>query len=127
MSALVLDAGAFVAVERGDRAMVARLRVAERNGIELRSNGVVVAQVWRDPSGGQVKLGRLLRSVDVKAVDQHLGRNAGVLLSRTRTSDAIDATVVAIAHAGDRVLTSDPGDIRVLVAASGLPIFVVPC
>jgi hypothetical protein len=49
MSALVLDAGAFAAVDRGDRAMVARLRAAERSGIELRSNGVVVAQVWRDP------------------------------------------------------------------------------
>jgi hypothetical protein len=127
MSALVLDAGAFVAVDRGDRAMVARLRVAERNGIELRSNGVVVAQVWRDPTGRQAELARLLRSVDVKAVDQHVGRDAGVLLGRADASDAVDATVVAIASPGDRVLTGDPGDIRALVAASGLAILVVPC
>lgn len=51
MSALVLDAGAFVAVERGDRATVARLRAAERTGMDLRTNGAVVVQVWRDPSG----------------------------------------------------------------------------
>jgi len=51
VTALVLDAGAFVAVDRGDRAMAARRRVAQRNGSELRSNGAVVAQVWRDPGG----------------------------------------------------------------------------
>jgi hypothetical protein len=127
MSALVLDAGAFVAVDRGDRAILARLRVAERSGIELRSNGVVVAQVWRDPTGRQVELGRLLRSVDVKAVDQAMGRRAGTLLGRTKTNDAVDATVVATAAAGDRILSSDPVDIRTLVAASGLPILIVPC
>jgi hypothetical protein len=127
MSALVLDAGAFVAVDRDDRSMVARLRVAERSGVELRSNGVVVAQVWRDPRGRQANLARLLPSVDVKAVDQRLGRDAGVLLGRADAGDAVDATVVAIASAGDRVLTSDPVDIRTLVAASGLAILVVPC
>lgn len=107
--------------------MLARLRVAERSGIELRSNGAVVAQVWRNPTGRQVELGRLLRSVDVKAVDQAMGRRAGTLLGRTKTNDAVDATVVATAAAGDRILSSDPIDIRTLVAASGLPILIVPC
>jgi len=127
MSALVLDAGAFVAVDRGDRAMVARLRAAERNGLELRTNGVVVAQVWRDPTGRQAELARLLRSVDVKAVDEYDGRDAGVLLAGAAAGDAVDATVVVLAVAGDRILTSDPGDIRALVAVSGRAILVVPC
>ncbi|MBO0786618.1 MAG: hypothetical protein J2P33_11140 [Actinobacteria bacterium] len=127
MSALVLDAGAFVAVDRGNRSMAARLRVAARSGLELRSNGAVVAQVWRDPAGRQAELARLLRSVDVKPVDQRLGRNAGVLSGRAGHHDAIDATVVAVASAGDRIVTSDPDDIRTLVAASGRPILVVPC
>ena len=127
MSALVLDAGAFVAVDRGDRSMVARLRVAERSGIELRSNGAVVAQVWRDPSGRQAELARLLRSVDVRPVNKHVGQDAGVLSGRARTGDAVDATVVAIANTGDRIVTADPGDIRRLVAASGRSILVVPC
>jgi hypothetical protein len=126
MSALLLDAGAFMAVDRGDRAMVARLRVAERRGLELRSNGVVVAQVWRDPTGRQADLARLLRSVDVKAVDQHVGRTAGVLLGRAGASGAVAATLVAVAKPGDRVLTSDPGDLKILVAASGLAVLVVP-
>jgi len=127
MSALVLDAGAFVAVDRGDRAMVARLRAAERSGIELRSNGAVVAQVWRDPSGRQATLARLLRAVDVQPVDLRLGQEAGVLLGRAQRGDAVDGTVVAIARPGDRIVTSDPEDIRGLVAVSGRPILVVAC
>jgi hypothetical protein len=127
VSALVLDAGAFVAIDRGDRAMVARLRAAERSGLELRSNGVVVAQVWRDPTGRQVELARLLRAVDLASVDEDMGRRAGTLLGRTRANDAVAATVVATAGAGDRILSSDPSDIQALVAASGLPILVVSC
>ena len=126
MSALVLDAGAFVAVDRGDRAMVARLRAAERSGLELRSNGAVVAEVWRDPSARQASLSRLLRSVDVRPVDRATGK-AGVLLGRAGRGGAVDATVVSIANTGDRVVTSDPQDIRALVVASGRAILVVPC
>lgn len=127
MSALVLDAGAFVAFERADRAMAARLRVAQRNGVELRTNGAVLAQVWRDPGGRQALLARLLTCVDVRAVDRRLGRDAGVLCARSAVADAVDATVVASADAGDRILTSDPRDIRALVAAARRAILVVPC
>ncbi len=123
----MLDAGAFIAVDRGDRAMAARLRVAQRSGLELRSTGVVVAQVWRDPVGRQVNLARLLKSVDVEVVDQRCGREAGVLLGRAGTKDAVDATVVAVSATGDRILTTDPDDIHPLVAASGRSIIVVPC
>ena len=127
MSALVLDAGAFVAVDRGDRAMLARLRVAQQGGLELRSTGVVISQVWRDPAGRQADLARLLRSVDVQAVDQQLGREAGVLLGRAGTRDAVDASVVAISRTGDRILTSDAGDIAPLIAAAQRSIFITEC
>ncbi len=127
MSALVLDAGAFIAVDRGERAMVARLRVAQRGGLELRSTGVVVTQVWRDPAGRQANLAQLLKSVDVKAVDQRLGRDGGVLLGRAGTEDAVDASVVAVSATGDRILTSEEAHIRPLVAASERSILVVAC
>ncbi|KPM53674.1 hypothetical protein CcI49_11270 [Frankia sp. CcI49] len=127
MSALVLDAGALLAVERGDREMVARLRVAQQHDIGLRSNAVVVAQVWRDHSGRQAALARLLRAVEVCAVDERTGRDAGVLLGRARTSDVVDATVTLLARPGDRILTSDPKDITRLVQAGGIPVVVVPC
>lgn len=107
--------------------MVARLRVAQRAGLELRSTGVVVTQVWRDPAGRQANLARLLKSVDVKAVDQRLGREGGILLGRAGTEDAVDASVVAVSATGDHILTSDAGDIRPLVAASERSILVIPC
>lgn len=127
MSALILDAGAFIAVDRDDRAMIARLRVAHSFGLELRTTGIVVAEVWRDASGRQSNLARLVKSVDVRAVDDRLGRAAGVLLGRARRGQAADATIVAVAAGGDRIVTSNAGDLSGLVAASGREIEVVAC
>ena len=127
MSALVLDAGALVAVDRDDRAMIARLRVAEKAGLELRSNAMVVAQVWRDRLGRQVNLARLLRAVDVRAVRHEDGRAAGVLLAAAGTADAIDATVVLLAAPGDRIVTSDPDDLTRLAAAAANRPAIIPC
>ena len=127
MSALVLDAGAFIAVDRGERAMIARLRAAEQHAIGLRTSAIVVAQVWRDPAGQQAQLVRLLRAVDIPAVDDRLARDAGVLLERAGTADPVDATVVLVAETGDRILTGDPGDLRRLTGAAGARVAVVPC
>ena len=89
MSALILDAGALVSVDRNDRAMIARLRASQQHGLELRTNAMVVAQVWRDRHGRQVNLARLLQAVDVRAVSQRDGRDAGILQATAGTSDAI--------------------------------------
>ena len=83
MSALVLDAGAFFAVERNDRAVIARLRVALQHHLDLRTSAIVIGQVWRNPDDRQARLARLLRAVDVRSVDEQMGRSAGVLLART--------------------------------------------
>jgi hypothetical protein len=127
VSALVLDAGALVAVDRDDRSMIARLAAAQQHGLELRSNAMVVAQVWRDQHGRQVSLARLLRAVDVRPVDHQDGRRAGVLLGLAGTADAIDATVVLLAGPGDRILASDPGDLTRLASASANRAVVVAC
>jgi hypothetical protein len=127
VSALILDAGALVAVDRDDRAMIARLRAAQQHGLELRTNAMVVAQVWRDRHGRQANLARLLGAVDVRAVSQRDGRDAGVLQAMAGTADAIDATVVLLAVPGDRILTSDPGDISLLATAAENRAVVVAC
>ena len=127
MSALVLDAGAFIAVDRNDRSMIARLRVAQLRGHELRTSAIVIAQVWRSPGGKQAGVARLLRAVDVRPVDEKMGRDAGALLAKSRTDDPIDATVVLVARSGDRILTSDPDDIGCLASSSGKKLAVVPC
>ncbi|MGA8016846.1 MAG: twitching motility protein PilT [Candidatus Dormiibacterota bacterium] len=127
MSALVLDAGALVAVDRGDRQMIARLRVAHSDGFDLRTTGVVVAEAWRNTAGRQARLARVLRAVDVKAVDLELGRRAGALLDLNHSDDPVDATVVCAANSGDRILTGDRDDISRLVSASGRSILVIGC
>jgi hypothetical protein len=127
VTALILDAGALVAVDRDDRAMIARLRAAQRHALELRSNAMVVAQAWRDPRGRQVQLARLLRAVDVRAIDHEVGRAAGVLLGAAHTGDPIDATVVLLAAPGDRILTSHPADLTALARAASSRAVIVPC
>jgi predicted nucleic acid-binding protein len=127
VSALVLDAGAFLAAERNDRALIARLRVAQRQGVELRSNAIVLAQVWRDSQGRQARLARLLRGVDVRPLDDEAGRAAGVLIGQAGTRDPIDATLVLVAHPGDRILTSDPQDIQRLASVAGNSVAIVDC
>jgi hypothetical protein len=127
VSALILDAGALLAVDRGERAMMARLRVAQQRGLELRSNAMVVAQVWRDRRGRQVNLARVLRAVDVRSVSHSEGREAGALLAEAGTTDPIDATVVLLAAPGDRILTSDPEDLTRLATAARNHAVIVPC
>lgn len=50
---------------------------------------------------------------------------AGVLLARTATSDAIDAALAVLARHGDRVVTSDPDDLALLVGATGQRVDVI--
>jgi hypothetical protein len=126
VSALVLDAGAFVAVERNERRMVARLRVAAANGMELRTHPLVVAQVWRDHRGRQVNLARLLSAIDIISIDASMGRACGALLGKAGMSDPVDATVVLISRSGDRIATSDPDDIQRLIDAAGRRVTLVP-
>jgi hypothetical protein len=85
-----------------------------------------VAQVWRGGTGRQAPLARLLAGTDVTAVDDMLGRRAGVLLARSGQSDAVDATVVCLAGDGDDILTSDPGDLRALAEAAGIHVDLIP-
>src|SRR5262245_12458537 len=107
--------------------MLARLRAAQRSGLELRSNAMVVAQVWRDKRGRQVNLARILQAIDVRAVSPTDGHDAGVMLGEAGTADAVDATVVLLAAPGDRILTSDPADLgRLAQAARNHPV-IVPC
>lgn len=127
MSVLILDAGALVAVDRGNRAMIARLRAAQQHGLDLRSNAMVVAQVWRDRHGRQAGLAQVLRAVDVRAVSPEDGRRAGVLLGMTGTSDAVDATVVLLASPGDRIVTSDPHDLAALAEAAANRAVIIAC
>ncbi len=122
---LILDAGAFVAAERGDRDVVALVKRERLGGRPPVTNGGVVAQVWRGRHGRQVPVARLLAGCEVLPVDDSLGRRAGMLLASGGGSDAIDAAVVCLADDGDDILTSDPGDLRALAEAAGVHVELI--
>jgi hypothetical protein len=112
----VLDAGAFVAVEKRDRSVAAMLRVLQQRRVPLQTSSAVVAQVWRD-GRKQAALARLLGGVDVRALAPDEDRRTGELLALTRTRDVIDAHLALLAEDGDIVLTSDRADIERLLEA----------
>lgn len=122
---LLLDAGALIAIDRGERGVWARVAAAQRAGQPPLTHGAVVGQVWRD-GARQVRLARVLRGAEIAALDASLGRSAGSLLARAGTSDVVDAALVALAHDGDVVLTSDVDDIAHLARAGGVHVDVVP-
>lgn len=123
---IVLDGGALIAVERGDRDMIALIKRERREGLSPLSHGGVIGQVWRRGYGRQATLARLLPGVEVRALDDDLGRQAGVLLGAAGRADVIDAAVVLLAHDGDEVFTSDPGDLRDLATVAGRHVELIP-
>lgn len=121
----ICDAGALVGLERNDRAMWRRLKAELLAGTPPTTHGGVVAQVWRGGHGRQVLLARALAGVDIVALDESLGRNAGTLLGMAGSNDAIDAAVVVLAADDDEIATSDPGDIQRLVNVAGRHVDVI--
>jgi hypothetical protein len=110
---LTFDTGALIALDRGDRRVIALLQEASRRRLPLRVPAGVIGQAWRD-GRRQAMLSRFLRTreVDVHVLDQPAARAAGELCGAAGTADVIDATVVLIARpTRDVVLTSDPDDL----------------
>jgi hypothetical protein len=115
---LVLDSGALVALERDERRMWVRLKAAQLDGEVPITHAGVLAQVWR---GGprQARLAQALGGIDVRPLDESLGRGAGRLLGVAGLADVVDAAVVLLAADGDEIVTSDLADLEQLAAASG--------
>lgn len=122
---LVLDAGALIALDRGDRPMWRRLKAAVEAGDVPRTHGGVVGQVRRGRGVRDALLARALDGVDVRPLGRDLGSASGVLLARSRTEDVIDAALVLLADDGDHIVTSDPDDIQRLALASGRHVDVI--
>lgn len=115
---LVLDSGALVALERNERQMWVRLKAAQLDGDLPLTHAGVLGQVWR---GGprQARLSQALGGIDVRPLDEALGRAAGQLLGATGLADVIDAGVVLLAADGDEIVTVDQDDLEQLAAAYG--------
>ena len=113
-SGITLDTGALIALDRGDKRLIALLDRALAQRLTFRVPSGVVGQAWRD-GRVQLTLARFLRidEVEIVPLDEQLARACGELCGATGTADIIDASVVILARQrGDRIVTSDPHDLR---------------
>jgi hypothetical protein len=115
---LILDNGALIALERNDRAMWRRLKLALAAEQVPLSHGGIVGQAWRGRGPRQARLAMALEAIEIRPLDRALGRAAGELLARAGRSDVVDAALVLLARDGDLIVTSDPGDIEPLARAA---------
>jgi hypothetical protein len=124
---LIFDAGALIALERGDRETWDRFDDERTTRTPPITHGGVIGQVWRGGGARQVRLVRALVGLRILPLDAALGRAAGMLLARTGQRDVIDAALVLLARDGDRIITSDPDDLAPLARAADLDVeLVVP-
>jgi hypothetical protein len=123
--AIVLDAGALIACERGSTLVIGMLAAAHQQNVPVRTSAAVIAQVWR---GGarQALLARALTGTGEVSLDSAQARTIGELLGATGLSDVVDAAVVDIAEDGDTIVTGDPDDIVALALGSGRTLQIVP-
>jgi hypothetical protein len=122
MAGLTLDAGALIAFERNERAVIALLARALEHELAIAVPAGVIAQVWRD-GRRQARLARFLGAdeVELEALDDRRARAAGQLCGVRRTADIVDASVVLCARARrHRIVTSDPDDLAHLDPAAAL-------
>jgi len=103
----------------------AQLRVLQRQGTPLRASAAIVGQVWRD-GAKQANLARVLAGVGIEPLGRDDGKRIGELLGGAGSADVVDAHVALLVAPHDVVLTSDPGDIRALLQARGVPARVQP-
>ena len=114
MAGVTLDAGGLIAVDRNDRQITVLLARAAETRARVTIPTSALAQAVRRPER-QVRLARLVRqpTTDVIPLDRVDATNVGRLLAASGTADVVDAHVVVCARrAHQRVVTSDPDDLR---------------
>ena len=112
---LTFDTGALIGLERSRHSMRKVYDTAVSNEVRITVPAVVVAEWWR--AGDREKeRARILRSVVVEPVSEHVARLAGVALTLTPRAQTIDAIVMASAsqRPSEVLYTSDPRDLELL-------------
>lgn len=119
MAGLTLDSGALIAADKNVRSFWAFFQESIDRGVVPVIPAPALAQAWRSPR--QARLAQLVKACWVEPLDESLAKSTGELCAAAKTSDVVDAAIVAsAARRGDVVLTSDPKDIRRLAALTGL-------
>lgn len=116
MTGLVLDAGAFIGLERRQEPVAALFERARRRSVPLVTSAVVVGQVWRG-TARQTPIALALGwpTMSVADLTHADGRLIGKLLAVTGGSDVVDAHIAVLARKRNwPVVTSDPEDLKQL-------------
>ncbi|HWL46063.1 MAG TPA: hypothetical protein VNQ73_24195 [Ilumatobacter sp.] len=112
------DTGALIAGERNDRSMWLLHKSLLTEGAMLTVPAGVLAEAWR---GGarQASLARMLAGCHIEPLDDDAARSTGVLAGAADHDDAIDVSVVEIAHRlGDTAIVTSNRDHIVKVVAA---------
>lgn len=118
MKAIVLDAGALIALEQNDRAVWTALKLAALDGRDVLVPAAALAQIWRS-TARQARLASALKYCVLASFDP-LARRIGELCGSARTADICDAQVAIVAsEQGDVLYTSDVDDMRRLLRTLG--------
>lgn len=124
MSGLTYDTGALLAAESNDRRMWALHRRALERSHTPTLPSAVLAQAWR--GGPQPLLSQLIDTCAVEPLDEATARLAGAMLSRARSVDVVDASVVVGAlRRTDAIVTSDRADIEHLAQVVGRRVAII--
>lgn len=121
LTGITYDTGALLAAEANDKTVWRLHELLRRRDRKPVVPSVVLAQAWR--GGPQPRLSRLLKGCDVEGFTGGMARRAGALLAAAGTADIVDAAVVtSAATRPDLLLTSDPGDLNILIDALEVPL-----
>ena len=123
---LVLDTGALIAFERGDRHVAALVEATRRRKDRVATSSGCVAQAWRDGTR-QALLARLLAGTAEHPLHPGDSRTVGELCCASGTADVVDAHLALLAHDHDTVVTSDPDDLRALLRATKCAARTIRC
>lgn len=111
----MLDAGAFIAVERRSGFATKLLGRLVAANVPLVTSGAVVAQIWRGGTGRQTPVAMLLGEVDAVPLGGSQAKLVGMMLGASGTTDPADGHVVLLARErGWPVLTADEADLRAI-------------
>jgi hypothetical protein len=106
-SALVLDAGALIAIEKRSRKVLALCKIATVDGASIVVPTGVIGQVWRD-GARQAQIARLIEAngTILEPLDLDVAKLAGAYCGHAGTTDVVDATVVIAARQHHALIVS---------------------
>jgi len=116
---LVLDAGVLIAAEKNRR-----VELFVRKWLDEGANVVIPVPVIAEAIRGRpadAAANRLIKAADnVAETTEAIARDAGARLAAAKSSQTLDALIVATAEANfaTDILTTDPDDLRVLASAN---------